>query len=104
MTTIGPVQLSVIGFDSSSVTSEIVEKLRAVRENGSIRVIDLLFVAKDEGGRITTMETTDLTKEEAMHFGAERLRSLYLVAVNAQYYLFATSKSGFCFSTFAVTF
>ncbi len=70
MKTIGPLQLTVIGFDSSSVTSEIVEKLRAVRENGSIRVIDLLFVAKDEGGRITTMETTDLTKEEAMHFGA----------------------------------
>jgi len=70
MTTIGPLQLTVIGFDSSSVTSEIVEKLRAVRENGSIRVIDLLFVAKDEGGRITAMETTDLTKEEAMRFGA----------------------------------
>ncbi|MGB3460267.1 MAG: hypothetical protein WBB08_13465 [Halobacteriota archaeon] len=77
MKTIGPLQLTVIGFDSSSVTSEIVEKLRAVRENGTIRVIDLLFVAKDEGGRITTMDTTDLTKEEAMHFGAERLRSLY---------------------------
>ncbi|NOR77736.1 MAG: hypothetical protein GQ523_04775 [Methanophagales archaeon] len=69
MKTIGPLQLTVIGFDSSSVTSEIVEKLRAVRENGSIRVIDLLFVAKDEGGRITTMETTDLTKvfKEAKH-------------------------------------
>jgi len=51
MTTVGPLQLTVIGFDSRSVTSEIVEKLRAVREKGTIRVIDLPFVAKDEGGR-----------------------------------------------------
>ncbi len=51
MTTVGPLQLTVIGFDSNSVTSEIEEKLQADREKGILRVIDLPFVAKDEGGR-----------------------------------------------------
>ena len=51
MTTIGPLQLKAIGFDSRSVTSEIVEKLRAVREKGTIRVIDRPLVAKEGAGR-----------------------------------------------------
>ena len=68
--TIGPVQLVVLGFEGNSFTGEILPELRRLRDHDVIRLIDLLFVSKDESGEVTVMEASDLTQEEAMEFGA----------------------------------
>jgi uncharacterized membrane protein len=66
----GPMQLLVIGFDQAELTGEIAPELRRLREHDIVRLIDLLFVTKDEDGRVTTIETTDLSAEESVEFGA----------------------------------
>jgi uncharacterized membrane protein len=63
-------QLSVIGFDNEEIIGGLLDELDRVREFGIIRLIDFLFVAKDEDGDISAMEVTDLTEEERMEFGA----------------------------------
>jgi uncharacterized membrane protein len=68
--TIGPVQLVVLGFEGQNFTGEILPELRRLRDHDVIRLIDLLFVSKDESGGVTVMEASDLTQEEAMEFGA----------------------------------
>ncbi len=68
--TIGPVQLVVLGFEGNRFTGEILSELRRLRDHDVIRLIDLLFVSKDESGEVTVMEASDLTQEEAMEFGA----------------------------------
>ncbi len=68
--TIGPVQLVVLGFEGNSLTGEILAELRRLRDHDVIRLIDLLFVSKDESGEATVMEASDLTQEEVMEFGA----------------------------------
>jgi uncharacterized membrane protein len=66
----GPMQLLVIGFEGAEFTGEIAPELRRLREHDVVRLIDLLFVTKDEDGRVTTLETTDLSKEESAELGA----------------------------------
>jgi hypothetical protein len=43
-------------------------ELRAAREKGIIRIVDLFFIKKDEAGNTTTMELSDLNKEDAEQF------------------------------------
>ena len=50
--TIGPVQLVVLGFEGNSLTGEILAELRRLRDHDVIRLIDLLFVSKDESGEV----------------------------------------------------
>lgn len=66
----GPIQLSVIGFDNEEVIGGLLDELDRVREFGIIRLIDFLFVAKDEDGEIAALEVTDLSDEERTEFGA----------------------------------
>lgn len=66
----GPVQLLVIVFDNPNFHGQIRRELESVMNKGMIRLIDLLFVWKDEEGNIKSMETTQLNDEEKMRFGA----------------------------------
>lgn len=68
--TFGPVQLLVFKFDNPDIHVQIRRELESVINKGMIRLIDLLFIWKDERGNIKSMETTQLDKEEKMHFGA----------------------------------
>lgn len=69
--TIGPIQLVAIGFETTEkFRGEILRELEAIRAEGVIRLIDLLFVAKDEAGEITVLEGTWLDEEEEAEFGA----------------------------------
>lgn len=68
---IGPVQLIVINFETTEkFRGEILRELEAIRTRGVIRLIDLLFVAKDEAGEITALGGTWLDQEEKAQFGA----------------------------------
>jgi uncharacterized membrane protein len=67
---LGPVQLLVIAFEEGRFDGTILEELRRLREHDVIRLIDLIFVAKDEQGDVVELEQTDLTAEEAVELGA----------------------------------
>ena len=66
----GPVQMLVVGFEHGKFEGEILAELKRLREQDIIRLVDLLFVAKDEQGDIAELEHSDLSVEEAMEFGA----------------------------------
>jgi uncharacterized membrane protein len=67
---LGPVQLLVIAFEDGIFEGKILEELRRLREHDVIRMIDLLFVAKDERGNVAEVEQSDLSAEEAAELGA----------------------------------
>jgi len=68
--TYGPMQLLVIVFENPSFHGQIRRELESVMNKGMIRLIDLLFVWKDEEGNVRSMEATQLDEEERMRFGA----------------------------------
>jgi hypothetical protein len=68
--TFGPMQLLVVGFDDPRFTGEILPELRRLREHDVVRLVDLLFVTKARDGSVATMETSDLSPDEAAELGA----------------------------------
>ncbi len=66
----GPIQMFVIGFPGNQFKGEIIPALNEAREKGLIRLIDYLFIMKDESGDILSVEGTDLGKKESIKLGA----------------------------------
>ena len=66
----GPLQMLVLEFDRTRFEGEIMPELERLKEQGTIRVVDLLFVAKPVGGELEVVQQSDLTTDEAMEFGA----------------------------------
>jgi uncharacterized membrane protein len=66
----GPVQMLVIGFAEPNFTGEILAELQRLKDADVIRLVDLLVVAKDEDGDVTSVQTSDLSTDEAMEYGA----------------------------------
>lgn len=67
--TYGMLQLLVIGFPGNKFSGEIVPELNALREKGLVRLIDLVFVIKDESGKVDSLQVSDLTEEQKVDFG-----------------------------------
>ena len=63
--TVGPVDVYIIGFPGNKFSGRIAPAIMDLVENGTIRVIDLLFVMKDADGVVTTVEAADLDDEGA---------------------------------------
>ena len=63
--TVGPVDVYIIGFPGNKFTGRIAPAIMELVENGTIRVLDLLFVMKDADGAVTTLEAEDLDEEGA---------------------------------------
>ena len=70
LATFGPVQMLVLEFDRTRFDGEVMPEFERLKDQGIIRVIDLLFVAKPEGGELEVIQRSDLTKDDAMEFGA----------------------------------
>jgi hypothetical protein len=57
MSEIGPVQLLAIGFGpDANFEGRILAELAELEKEGTVRVLDLLFVAKEEGGDLIALE------------------------------------------------
>ncbi|BBL68783.1 DUF6325 family protein [Methanoculleus chikugoensis] len=65
---LGPVEYMVIEFPGNQFKGEIIPALREVVDKGVIRIIDLVFVRKDEQGNVSVMELADLQKDAADAF------------------------------------
>jgi uncharacterized membrane protein len=57
---IGPVEILVVGFPGNQFTGEIAPALADLVQSGLIRVIDLVFVAKDADGNVVGIELSDI--------------------------------------------
>lgn len=65
---IGPLQTVVIGFDNQDISEQVAYELQAVRKQGLIRLIDFVFVEKNEVGELDANALSDLTREGAKRF------------------------------------
>ena len=66
----GPVQMLVLEFDRTEFQGKILPELERLKEAGIIRLIDLVFVRKPVGGELEVVQTSDLSQDEAVEFGA----------------------------------
>ena len=62
---VGPVDVYIIGFPGNKFTGRIAPAILDLVENGTIRVLDLLFVMKDADGVITSLQASDIDEEGA---------------------------------------
>jgi hypothetical protein len=58
--TLGPVELLVLEFPGNQFKGEIAPALKSLVERGTIRIIDLLFILRDQSGEIHSRELTEL--------------------------------------------
>jgi hypothetical protein len=58
---LGPVDYVVVGFpaDKADFSGAMADELRKLMESGTVRVLDLLLVTKDEDGTISVAELRD---------------------------------------------
>ncbi len=67
----GPIDIVVIGFPPGApMTGEAVPLLMDLVENGTVRVLDVMFVTKSEDGTVAGFDTTDLTDKGVGDFRA----------------------------------
>jgi len=64
---IGPVSYTVIAFPGNRFTGKIAPELEKLIANGVVRILDLVFVAKDEAGDTLSLEFDQL--DELAPFG-----------------------------------
>lgn len=62
----GPVDYLVLEFPKFTMTGEGLAELIALVDRGIIRVLDLVFVRKDEDGVVTLVTVTDLDGDGAL--------------------------------------
>ena len=61
----GPVDVYIIGFPGNKFSGRIAPAIMELVNNGTIRVLDLLFVTKDADGVLTSLQAADLDEEGA---------------------------------------
>jgi hypothetical protein len=57
---LGPVEMLCIKFPSTSIKDEIAAALKALVENQTIRIIDILFIRKSASGEVTMTEIDEM--------------------------------------------
>ena len=68
---VGPVDVYIIGFPGNKFTGRIAPAIMELVENGTVRILDLLFIMKDADGVVTTLEATDLGEDGAGFVGID---------------------------------
>jgi uncharacterized membrane protein len=65
---LGAVELLVIGFPENRFTGQIAPALTDLVDKGTIRVVDLLFISKDEEGAIVGLELSSVDEATRQAF------------------------------------
>jgi uncharacterized membrane protein len=68
MAEIGPVEYMAVAFPGNKFTGKVAPALKELVDSGTIRVIDLAFVGKDEKGNVVAMELEELDSEVGQAF------------------------------------
>jgi hypothetical protein len=70
MSEIGPVEYMVVAFPGNKFRGEIAPALKELVDSGTIRIIDLAFVAKGSDGEVMALELSDLDPDVQSAFEA----------------------------------
>ena len=70
MAELGPVELLLVQFPGNQFTGEIIPALQELVETGTIRIIDLVFVAKDADGNAVGIELEELDDDSRENFNS----------------------------------
>jgi uncharacterized membrane protein len=62
-------QLIAIGFGQPSLPLDFANRLRSLRDEGIVRLVDAVFVSKDEHGDLNAISVSDLDAEETIFLG-----------------------------------
>ena len=62
---IGPVDVYIIGFPGNKFSGRITPAIMELVDNGTIRILDLLFVMKGADGAVTTVAAANLDEDGA---------------------------------------
>ena len=62
---VGPVDVYIIGFPGNKFNGRVAPAIFELVENGTIRILDLLFVSKDAEGVTTVIQAEDLDEDGA---------------------------------------
>ncbi len=62
----GPIDYIVVGFPGNNFKGEILQELATASENGTIAVLDIALISKDEDGNVAKIELTDQPAIEAV--------------------------------------
>ena len=65
--TLGPVSYTVVAFPGNRFNGSIAPEVEKLVSNGTVRVLDLVFVGKDEGGDTVSLEFDQ--RDELAAFG-----------------------------------
>ena len=65
---IGPVEILVISFPGNKFNGDVAPALAELVETGMIKVIDLVFVAKDAAGDVAALELSELDEATGAAF------------------------------------
>lgn len=57
--TVGPVDVTIVGFQGDNFTGEIAAEMANLIEAGIIRLLDLTFIRKDADGNVEVIEVED---------------------------------------------
>ena len=60
----------IVGFENGVLSGEVLAELRRLREHDIVRLVDLLFVTKDENGEIEAIEHSELQEASVQAFGS----------------------------------
>jgi uncharacterized membrane protein len=60
---LGPIEMLVVKFPGNKFSGEIIPALGELVENGTVRIVDLLFAVKDKDGEVTVLEFGDLAPD-----------------------------------------
>jgi hypothetical protein len=67
--TLGPVDYLVLGFPGNKFNGKIAPELERLEKNGTIRIIDMVFIHKDIDGKVEAIELKDMGGETGDSFG-----------------------------------
>ena len=67
---LGPLQLTVVGFDEDKYARDIILEIKNLRKSKTIRLFDLLYLFKHPDGTFEGKEVSDLETEEQREFGS----------------------------------
>jgi hypothetical protein len=60
---LGPIEMLVVKFPGNQFSGEIIPALGELVENGTVRIVDLLFAVKGDDGQVTVLEFSDLAPD-----------------------------------------
>ncbi len=62
---LGPIEYVVFAFDGNEFNGDVIPALREIVEAGTVRIIDMAVIHKDEEGTATIVEITELDSRVA---------------------------------------